>query len=107
METNSYGKRALIIVCVLLAVGWVCGCATPYSSSATPKASASISDTATSASLELGAVGEFTFICTHSKTTDGATTGTVHIVGSKNTVGMLGSGIIGAAVGLVTGGALK
>lgn len=79
------------------------GCATPYGSSATPHASAAISNDVTSATLNMGAIGEFTFVASHSHSTDGASTGTVTITGTKNTMNTLGSGAIGALGGLIAG----
>lgn len=83
----------------LLAVVILAGCATPYSSNVTPSASADISDNGTSATLHMGAMGEFTLVATHSRTLDGVTTGSVVIEGRKATLGNIASGLIGLAAG--------
>lgn len=91
----------IFLALCMLEVALLTGCATPYSSNETPKASASISDTCTSASLSMGAVGEFTLIATHAKTEDGTTTGSVQIEGKKDTLNSLGTGLFGVALGWI------
>lgn len=91
-------KRLLI---VLAGLG-LTACA--YSSTATPHATAAISDKCTTATVSIGAFGEFRLVATHSRAQDGATTGTVVIEGTKATLGQAVAAGAGLASGLLIGG---
>lgn len=101
---KEYGKISILIFSAMALAWSFCGCAYLRNQNA-PQASAAISDQCTTATLQMGAIGEFSFVCSHARRKDGTTTGSVQIHGSKDTIGMLGSGIIGAAIGYITGGA--
>lgn len=92
------------LLCLLPFLFLLASCVTPYTGGATPHASAAISDTGTSATLDMGAVGEFTFVSSWGKTADGSTTGTVQIVGKKDTMNNFLAGAIGLIGGLAMGG---
>lgn len=91
-------------IVLILGLVFLTGCyGTPYGTNATPKASASISDAATSATLEMGALGEFTFVCSHCHLADGSTTGTVEIHHTKTTENNFLVGALGALSGFIAG----
>lgn len=94
--------RYLLLAIALAGAYLLTGCA--YVGNAeSPHATASISDTCTSATLGMGAIGEFTLIATHARLADGGTTGTVVIVGKKDTMNNVLTGAISAAAGLLVG----
>lgn len=97
----NYGKKAIAILAIMAMAWWLTGCT--YMNKEVPHASAAISDDVTSASLQLGAVGEFTFIVTHCRTLDGPTTGTVAITHTKTTENNFLVGVLSAIGGFIAG----
>lgn len=82
---------------------WLIGCTYVHpvkpAPEKTPRISASITDTETKASAQIGAIGEVDFVATHARTVDGLTTGTVTVKVTKNTE----QNIIMAFIGFLTG----